>query len=69
VAQVSGVSITCGHALETHESSRLGRPSKPFFILEVCGPQSCGTRGSIGALPSREVGSGAVGQMTASEPS
>jgi hypothetical protein len=39
MAQVSGVLVTCGHDLETHESSRIGRPAKPFFILEVCGPQ------------------------------
>jgi hypothetical protein len=39
MAQVLGVSVTCVHALETRESSRIGRPSKPFFILEVCGPQ------------------------------
>jgi hypothetical protein len=35
----SGVSETCGHALETREFSHIGRPAKPFFILEVCGPQ------------------------------
>jgi hypothetical protein len=39
MAQVSDISVTCGHALKTHESSRIGRSSKPFFILEVCGPQ------------------------------
>jgi hypothetical protein len=50
------------HVLETRESSRIGRLAKPFFILEVCGPQSHGTRGSVGALPSRETGSGAMGE-------
>jgi hypothetical protein len=39
MAQVSGVSITCGHASETRGASRIGRPGKHFFILEVCGPQ------------------------------
>jgi hypothetical protein len=39
IAQVSGVSITYGHALETRESSRICRPAKPFFILKDCGPQ------------------------------
>jgi hypothetical protein len=39
MAQVSGVSVTCGHALETRESSRICRPAKPFFILEVYSPQ------------------------------
>jgi hypothetical protein len=38
MAQVSGVSVTCRHALETCESSRIGRLVKSFFILEVCGP-------------------------------
>jgi hypothetical protein len=37
MAQVSGISVTCGHALETRESSSIGRPAKPFFILEVYG--------------------------------
>jgi hypothetical protein len=39
MAQVSDVSKTCEHALETHEPSRIGRPAKPFSILEVCDPQ------------------------------
>jgi hypothetical protein len=39
MTQVLGVSVTCGHVLETRESSRIGRPAKPSFILEVCGPQ------------------------------
>jgi hypothetical protein len=39
MAQVSDVSVPCEHALETHESSGIGRPTKPFFILEVYGPQ------------------------------
>jgi hypothetical protein len=39
MAQVSGISVTCGHTLETRESSRIGRPAKPFLILKVCGPQ------------------------------
>jgi hypothetical protein len=39
MAQVSGISVTCRHALKTHEPSHIGRPAKPFFILEVCGPQ------------------------------
>jgi hypothetical protein len=39
MAQVSGVLVTCRHALETRESSHIGRPSKPFFILKVYDPQ------------------------------
>jgi hypothetical protein len=39
MAQVSGVSEPYGHALETREPSRIGRPAKPFYILEVCDPQ------------------------------
>jgi hypothetical protein len=39
MAQVSGISVTCGHALETHESSCIVRSSNHFFIIEVCGPQ------------------------------
>jgi hypothetical protein len=54
------------------------------FILHVCGPQravvhvtvpepspvgSYGTRGSAGALPSREAGSGTMGHMAAPETS
>jgi hypothetical protein len=69
VAQVSGISVTCGHALKTRESSRIGRPFKPFFILEVCGPQSCEICCNAGALPSREAGPDAVGHVAASEPS
>jgi hypothetical protein len=38
MAQVLDVSVTCGHPMETRESSRVGRPVKPFFILRVCGP-------------------------------
>jgi hypothetical protein len=69
VALVSAVSITCGHALETRESSHIGKLSKPFFILENCGPQSCGTRGDDRALLSREAGSSAVGHVAAPKPS
>jgi hypothetical protein len=39
MTQVSDVSVICGHALETHEPSRIGRPAKHFFIIDVCGPQ------------------------------
>jgi hypothetical protein len=39
MAQVSDVSVTCGHALETREPCCIGRSGKPIFILEVCGPQ------------------------------
>jgi hypothetical protein len=85
---VSGVSVTCGHTLETRESSRIGRPAKPFLILKVFGPQGAAghmaalkpsragrrvrcreTRGSAGALSSREARSRATGHMTALEPS
>jgi hypothetical protein len=70
MAQMSGISVTCGHALETHESSRIGRPSKPFIIIEVCGPQRAAkTCGSVRALLSREVRDDAVGHVTALEPS
>jgi hypothetical protein len=60
MALMLGTMETCRHALETRESSCIGMPSKSFFILEVCGPQSCVTHGSAGALPSREARSGAV---------
>jgi hypothetical protein len=33
MAQVSGVSKTCGHALETCGSNHIGRPAKPFLFL------------------------------------
>jgi hypothetical protein len=39
MAHVSGVSITCGHALKSREPSHIGRSAKHFFILKVCGPQ------------------------------
>jgi hypothetical protein len=39
VAHVSGVSATCRHALKSREPSRIGRPAKSFFILEVCSTQ------------------------------
>jgi hypothetical protein len=39
MTQVSSASVTCEHALETREPSRIGRPANHFFILEVCGPQ------------------------------
>jgi hypothetical protein len=38
MAQVSGVSETCGRALETCEPSHMGRSAKPFFILKAHGP-------------------------------
>jgi hypothetical protein len=38
MTQVLDVSVTCGHVLETCEASRIGRSTKLFFILEVCGP-------------------------------
>jgi hypothetical protein len=107
MAQMSGVSVTCGHAFETRGSSHIVRRAKPFFILEVCGPQrttghvaapepsrarrqdsepwdtwqrqipheqgggirSSRTRGSAGALSSRDARSGAVGHVVVSEPS
>jgi hypothetical protein len=33
MAQVSGISVTCGHALETLESSRIGMPGKLSLFL------------------------------------
>jgi hypothetical protein len=39
MAQVSGVSKTCGRAVETRRPSRIVRPAKPFFISETHGPQ------------------------------
>jgi hypothetical protein len=88
MTQVSDVSVTCGHALETREPTRIGRLTKLFFILEVYGPQRAmehvtapepsrawrrvrcwRTRGSTGALPSREAGSGSTGHVIALEPS
>jgi hypothetical protein len=87
MAQVLGISVMCGHALETRESNRIGRPAKAFFILKVWDPQRAaghvaasepsragrrvqcrGTRGSAGALSSREAGSGAARHVTAPEP-
>jgi hypothetical protein len=37
MAQVSGISETCWHTLETREPNRIGRPAKPFFILKSHG--------------------------------
>jgi hypothetical protein len=54
MAQVSGVSKTCGSALEIHEPSRIGRPAKPLFILEVCDPQR--SRGHLAASKPSRVG-------------
>jgi hypothetical protein len=39
MTQVSGVLVTYEHTLKTCEPSHIGRPAKPFFILEVCGQQ------------------------------
>jgi hypothetical protein len=38
MTQGSDVSIMCRHALETNETSRIGRSAKHFFIFEICVP-------------------------------
>jgi hypothetical protein len=56
--------------LGTREPSCIARLAKHFYILEAHGPQgTSGTRGSAGALSSREVGSGAMGHAAMPEPS
>jgi hypothetical protein len=52
MAQVSGISVTCGHALETRKSNRIRRPAKTFFILKVWDPQRV-TRHMAASEPSQ----------------
>jgi hypothetical protein len=70
IAQVSGILETCGYALETREPSRIGMPTKLFFILKACGPLR--VTGHVPApKPSRAgmTGFGAAGHMAMSKPS